>query len=174
MWRLRLLGAMAGAIAAGPYRAAGQLPGSPLAEITPTTVVSLSDRRWAPTVGLKVIVRDVDQPDLPIAHGRAVLERPNAPGVPARYMTSDSAGVASMVLPESGDYHVTILSIGYDRLEFRIRLPAECQNVLEVYIARAVEIGEPPIYTGVKAPNRTRSRSRTLGRAVLTTCPPAA
>jgi len=145
---------------------------SPSPAIVPLTVVSMSYRRWAAGVGLKFIVRDVNQPDSPIYYARAVVEPTNAAAGAALYATSDSSGTANLLVPVSGVYHVRILSIGYDRLEFNVRLEAECQQVVEVYVARSVDSPGDVVYTSGHEPKRKWSMTPTAGRAVLTTCPP--
>jgi hypothetical protein len=142
----------------------------------------MSERRWASSVGLEIIVRDVDQPDSLISDARAIVEPMSARSAAPLTATSDTAGLAGFVVPDSGEYHVRVLRLGYDRLEFRVRLEADCHHVLEAYLSRAVGLISDPMYTAVgkepktvgKEPKRTRTPARTRGRAVLTTCPPAA
>ena len=169
MWRLRVLSLLSAAAWAGPGKAA-LLPQPQQPEITPTTVVSGSDRRWTSMVGLKVIVRDVDQPDSSVSDVRIILERVTARSANPLYATADSAGIATLVAPDSGDYHVRVLRIGYDPLRLRMRLEVKCQQMLEAYIARGTGIRERPIYTPGKEPTEFRAILPTGGRAVLTTC----
>ena len=136
--RLSVLTLLGAATLASPDKAVAQAPAPP-AEIAPATVVSVSFRRWATGVGLKILVRDVDQPDSPIYSAHALVERTKAPGSGLPYATSDSAGVASLALPDSGEYRVTILRVGYDRLAILMRTQRDCQQVLEVYISRSVD-----------------------------------
>ncbi len=142
----------------------------------------MSERRWASSVGLKIIVRDVDQPDLLISDVRAVVEPMSARSAAPLIATSDTVGIAGIVVPDTGEYRVRILRVGYDGIEFRVRLEADCHHMLEAYLSRAVEPISDPAYTAagtarrtvVKEPKRTRTPARTRGRAVLTTCPPVA
>ena len=142
--------------------------------ISPTIVVSLSERRWSSIVALKVFVRDVDDPGVLISDVQILMRRGVDPDPSPVMVTADNAGTANFVARDSGEYRLTLRRIGYDRLDLRIRLGAECGQILEAYIARAVTISEPPLVTAGKETKRKRSASRTVGRAVLTTCPPAA
>jgi hypothetical protein len=139
------------------------------ADTAPTTVVSGSDRLWTSGVGLKVIVRDVDQPDASISDARVVVERASTQSGRPAFATSDGAG-ATIVAPDSGDYVVRILRIGYGQARFRVRLEVKCQQILEAYIVRAVGIQERPVTTAGKEPSEYRAMIPTGARAVLTTC----
>ena len=171
MWRLRVVplltvAAWFGFDKSSPRRPAAQQQ----RDVTPIVVVSGSDRRWASTVGLIVIVRDVDQPDTSISDVRIVLERASVRDANPIYAASDSAGRTSLAAPDSGDYRVRIHRIGYAPLYVRARLEVKCHQMLEAYVARSVGLLERPTYTVGREPKEFRAVIETGGRAVLTTC----
>lgn len=179
MWRFRILPLLAVAASTNADKASSHLPGSQQPDVAPLVVLSGSERRWASVVGLMVLVRDVDQPDSAISDVRVVLERPTVGAATPLTGSSDASGMASVVASDSGEYRVRILRVGYERLHIRVRLAAACQQILEVYIPRVVGLREAPVVTapvGGKpaTPKPGRPVSLTAGRAVLTTCPPAA
>ena len=139
-------------------------------QTAPATVISGSDRRWTSTTSLKVVVRDVDQPDSVVSDARVVLEAASARSAPTVYATSDSTGTVALIAADSGDYRVRVLRIGYAPLVLRLRLEVKCQQILEAYVSRGEGIREPPMYTAGKEPKEFRPRSPTGGRGVLTTC----
>ena len=140
-------------------------------ETAPVTVISGSDRRWTSKTSLKVVVRDVDQPDSVVSDVRIVLEATSARSAPALHATSDSSGTVTLIAADSGDYRVRVLRIGYAPLVLRLRLEVKCQQILEAYVSRGEGIREAPMYTLGKEPKEFRPRSPTGGRGVLTTCP---
>jgi hypothetical protein len=140
-------------------------------EITPLTVISVSQLRWAGSVSLRVVVRDVNQPERAISEARVVMARAGMQSGTPLTATTDTAGTASLVAPDSGAYQIRILRIGFHPLEFRVRLELACSHVLEAYISSPDPIIDR-LYTAGKEPKRTLRSDQTTGRAVLTTCPP--
>jgi hypothetical protein len=144
------------------------------ADTSPTVVKSGDERLWDQVVGVTVVVRDVDQPTKPIDEVALILQSLHAPAGNPLHSTSRSDGTTSLVAPDSGTYRLTVLRVGYDRLQVLLHLEPACRQTVEVYIAQAVKTGDDPVYTVGQEPKRRPATPRTSGRAVLTTCVPAA
>jgi len=171
MRKLRILAAFGLTLAAGGQSAA-QAISKPLGpfEISPTIVISRSDRSLAKIVGLTVVIHDVDRPTELVVGAFTSLE-PVAGGVRIRPSArSDSGGRQELVAPDSGEFHARTQSLNHDGLEVRVRLERGCQQVLEVYIRRSRMEGL--IVTSVPPPEPSNLPSVTAARAVLTTCAP--
>jgi hypothetical protein len=171
MGPIRILCSLGVALFASVGGAINSPAGSAQKEIAPLTVISVSQLRWAGSVGLRVVVRDVNQPERAISEARVVVGRAGVEAGTPLAATTDSTGAAALVAPDSGEYQVRILRIGFHPLEFRVKLELECSHVLEAYISSPDPIIDR-VYTAGKRPKRTLRLDQTTGRAVLTTCPP--
>lgn len=123
---------------------------------TPITTVVTGDWRLRTTnAGLRIVIRDADAPDQPIDQAYIVVSRldSSAGPRPPRGISSDSRGMVAAVRVDSGEYSVLVRRIGYREARFKIHLRPNCEQILEVYIARsgfqiegcmARTVGSPP------------------------------
>jgi uncharacterized Ntn-hydrolase superfamily protein len=112
-----------------------------------------------PSRFLVVVVRDVDEPDHVLQQAVVSLQNDfrHPESSAARYATTGDDGRALIEIPRAGEQGVLIRRIGYAPFQFVANLRSPCQEVLEVYIAKAANcLSECP---------------PTPARAVLTTCP---
>jgi hypothetical protein len=127
---------------------------------TAVLTVQRADRSSLDTArSLVVVVRDVDEPDHVLQQAVISLQNDfrHPESTAARFATTGDDGRALIELPRAGEQGVLIRRIGYGQFQFVANLRSPCQEVLEVYIAKAANclVTCPP----------------TPARAVLTTCP---
>jgi hypothetical protein len=111
------------------------------------------------TRALKVLVRDVDDPETPIAEARVIIS-PAADSTRRRVFAVDAQGTALIrdLTPEK--FTIRVHRIGYAPAAFLIPVRGVCKEVLELYLGKqAMCLFQCP---------------PTPARAVLTTCPRAA
>jgi len=173
--RALLLALGASSSLASARSAVGQPGRSP--EAAPiVTIVSADSSLRIRNTRLRIVVRDVDGPHPPIDQASIQVGGldSNVRRRPTVSIKTDERGQVTATAPDSGDYSVVVRRVGYHEARFDVRLRPNCDQTLEVYIARSVhEFDRCQVKTSVSPPCDPGT-GPTSGRGVFTTCAHAA
>jgi len=140
------------------------------------TIISEEPRLRASNAGLRIAVRDADAPDRPVDQAYIVLSAADSAADHRRplSLSADGRGLVTAANLDSGEVSVWVRRVGYHEARLTIRLRANCEQILEVYIAQSiVQLDRCQIRTATSPPCDPDPRP-TSSRAVLTTCGHAA
>lgn len=135
-----------------------------------TTILSEDGRLVTSSAILRVVVRDVDLPDLRLAQA-FVISNPAADTSRSanRSASTTDSGIATFTGIASGRYTITVRRLGYHTARFAILVRPACQQVLEVYLpAMVTQFDYCQVRTASTPP--CHEPETTPSRAVLTTC----